>query len=212
LTVSATNADGSDSQIFSGDVAPADVVVGPTTGTSVFSAPPAEPTLATDGTPSITVATGFYISGGTPRNILGMRIYKPVGITVSGTWTAVMYAPASSASPDLATTPTRSKVLTGLNDGWNDVIFDTPFLVENPIWIGYTTDNGMYLNASNALTAQAVQQSDGEDLYLAESVINSSPPSESRHYYRIGSGATTENYVEPYVNVWYGTDVIMEAL
>ena len=92
--------------------------------------------LGTDGTPNIELGHGFYRYGsGTGfypnMRVVGMRIWKPTGITLPANFGIKCYsAPGVGASGNLGT-ERLSKLIAGHTwvDGWNSFYFDTQYTI-----------------------------------------------------------------------------------
>lgn len=88
------------------------------------AAPTGTWTLETDGTPTIQFARGFVCTA-TDAEIVGGRLWLPVGITVPNEVTFRLYGP----NDDLDSTPVQTKVvsLTGVSAGsWVEGDYDIP--------------------------------------------------------------------------------------
>ncbi len=205
FTVQATNAFGSDTQAFTGEVDASEDA----TLFSIFSgAPTGSLTSYNDADAGSWLSTLFYEFGAdlpTGSQIDGARLYVPAGSAHIGqSWSAAYqvrssgYWPGAGAMNQALYDSNGTKVNgAALVAGWNYVEFETK--ADTPgaggCWvIGVTIGDGTRYLHDTTVASTAIQQADGEDFYMCELSGDGS----NRSFYRnsVASGGTR----------WYGID------
>jgi hypothetical protein len=205
FTVQATNAFGSDTQAFTGEVDASEDA----TLFSIFSgAATGSLTSHNDADAGSYLSTLFYFAGTAMPDgtqIDGARLYVPVGSAHIGqSWSAAYQVCASTYWPgggamDQSVYESNGTKVNGsaLVAGWNYVEFTTKADVPDAggSWvIGYTIGDGTRYLHDTTIASTAIQQADGEDFYLSE--VGDTP--NARSFYRNTlAGGTTR---------WYGAD------
>lgn len=161
-------------------------------GTDAFS--PA--LIQSSESPSITVATAFYTYGiGSSWQATGARLYVPQGLTPPSAADFFLW---SGNDTTIDTIPLRTKTMSGITTGWNQVHWDTPFspTPSQYFWIGYRFPTGEYLYGTREGEKIAAEGGVAEAVFAA---ANGYPV---RSQYQItGSGPNRSGAL-------YGIDVI----
>ena len=206
FTVTATNAQGSDSKAFTVTTAAA-----PVGGAEhyVWSTPPDTPTLQTDGTPNIEVATGFVpLAGSTGWTITGARVYVPAGASPS-VINVKLYKVTTNAPPTLGSGYIASGTISAPVPGqWNTGTFDvtTALTTGEVYYVSYDTTDGTYYYSAPTLGDNYVQASDGSPFALS-ATFPFGTDGAWRYHFRIGTGAVAQPGTQK--AIWYGTDIIV---
>lgn len=186
--------------------------VEPSGAHSIF-ADTAPPTLSinTDGTPSITTATGFYTftAGAAGWRCVGGRQCIPAGSPAIGKTLTFALHPGGfnvqdGQGADLSLTPARSGTVTAVA-GWNEVTWAPYELTPSArVYIATNTADGTYhSNAADLGDSAVPSPTSGNKVYLAEMGGVGQGP---RTIFRIGTGNTSSSSSR----TWYGQDILVD--
>lgn len=183
---------------------------------SVFGreAPAFVPNLMTDGTPSITLGNGFYVTVA-GYSCAGGRVYVPYGSLAGETIEIMAYVTDVDTPVDLSQPPLRSEEVTVSDEGgWQEVTWE-PFIMEAPVedvseqfvYIVYqvTSQPASYLFVDGTTYGSDATESVDLGASLALLEATHSTMDFYRGQFRQGSGNTTDAVA------WYGIDILAQS-
>lgn len=209
FTATATNAAGTDTQVYSGTITAEDTEPEPEFPLhSVFADTPSLTFTKYNDGGTLRVATGFYTyqTDTVGWKVKGMRIYLPAGASIPGA-NCFLYTPAPGVAPNLAF-PVQTAVKGALTTGWNSVNFPTPVEMTpgTPLWVGYQTTDGSYVHVATTEAAPFIPAADGSHLVVMDDDAEFGGARLMRSYLAANGGATTGASFGPV----YGIDIIVE--